>query len=250
MVDSSAEETVIAPGGFVPGGHGVAAGRGGSWIASGWVLFKRQPGMWIAIILVLFIILIALAFIPLIGGLAIYALTPVCVGGLVIGCRALDEGRRLEFAHLFAGFQTRFGTLLATGAVFAVAWLVTAFFASAVTGVSMSVLIGAAATPLTDQATMTNVLLASLIMLALILPVVMAVWFAPPLVVFHQLGALEAMKSSFLGCLRNIVPFLVYGVIGLALAIAATIPLALGWLVLGPVLAASVYTGYRDLYFS
>ena len=44
-----------------------------------------------------------------------------------------------------------------------------------------------------------------------------------------------AMKVSFIGCLRNIVPFLIYGVVGIALAIVATIPLLLGWLVLGPV---------------
>jgi uncharacterized membrane protein len=56
------------------------------------------------------------------------------------------------------------------------------------------------------------------------------------------------MKASFTGCLRNVVPFLVYGIVGFVLAIVATIPLGLGWLVLGPVFAASVYTGYRDIY--
>jgi len=76
----------------------------------------------------------------------------------------------------------------------------------------------------------------------------MAVWFAAPLVVFHDLGAVEAMKASFTGCLRNIVPFLVYGIAGLVLSVVATIPLGLGWLVLGPVVAASVYTSYRDIY--
>jgi uncharacterized membrane protein len=76
----------------------------------------------------------------------------------------------------------------------------------------------------------------------------MAVWFAAPLVVFHNLGAVEAMKASFTGCLRNVVPFLVYGIVGFLLAIVASIPLGLGWLVLGPVIAASVYTGYRDIY--
>jgi len=66
--------------------------------------------------------------------------------------------------------------------------------------------------------------------------------------VFHDLGAVEAMKQSFTGCLRNIVPFLVYGIIGFLLAIVASIPLGLGWLVLAPVLAASIYTGYRNIY--
>ena len=32
------------------------------------------------------------------------------------------------------------------------------------------------------------------------------------------------------------------------LMIVATVPLGLGWLVLGPVMAASVYTSYRDIF--
>jgi hypothetical protein len=32
------------------------------------------------------------------------------------------------------------------------------------------------------------------------------------------------------------------------LAIIATIPLALGWLLLGPVLMASIYVSYRDIF--
>jgi len=91
---------------------------------------------------------------------------------------------------------------------------------------------------------------ASLVMMGLMIPIVMAVWFAAPLVMFHERGALDAMKESFAGCLKNIVPFLVYGVIFLLLAIVASIPLALGWLVLGPVAAASIYTAYRDIYFT
>jgi uncharacterized membrane protein len=94
------------------------------------------------------------------------------------------------------------------------------------------------------------VALAFLVMFALLLPVVMAIWFAPPLVVFHKMGAFEAMKASFVGCLKNIVPFVVYGLIGLVLAIVASLLLMLGWLVLGPVLAASIYAAYRDIYFS
>jgi len=93
-----------------------------------------------------------------------------------------------------------------------------------------------------------TMVLAMLIIAAVLLPVVMAMWFAPLLVVFHGLGAWESMKESFAGCLKNIVPFLVYGVIGLLLALLASIPLGLGWLVLWPVIVASDYTAYRDIY--
>jgi uncharacterized membrane protein len=91
-------------------------------------------------------------------------------------------------------------------------------------------------------------LLAMLVMTALLLPVVMAVWLAAPLVVFHEHGPLEAMKGSFMGCLKNTLPFLIYGVVLFVFMILATLPLLLGWLVLGPVFAASIYASYRDIY--
>ena len=59
----------------------------------------------------------------------------------------------------------------------------------------------------------------------------------------------EAMKNSFVACLKNVVPFLLYSVILLLLSFVASIPFGLGWLVLGPVIAASLYTSYRDIFF-
>lgn len=97
---------------------------------------------------------------------------------------------------------------------------------------------------------MLSILLAWLIALGLMLPVVMAMWFAPPLAVFNELGVFDALKASFVGCLKNTVPFLIYGLILLGFAVLASIPLCLGWLVLGPVIGASIYTSYRDIYFT
>lgn len=45
-------------------------------------------------------------------------------------------------------------------------------------------------------------------------------------------------------------PFLVYGVVMMVLSVLASLPLLLGWQVLGPVLAASLYTSYKDIYLS
>ena len=59
----------------------------------------------------------------------------------------------------------------------------------------------------------------------------------------------QAIAQSFRGCLRNIIPFLAYGVILLVLALVASIPLLLGWFVLTPGLIASVHAAFRDIYF-
>ncbi len=236
---------------FVAAGRSVPAANGWKWIVEGWNLFKRQPGIWIALIVVLMVIFIVLALIPILGSLASMVLGPVFAGGLVIGCRDLEQGGELKIEHLFAGFRERFGTLASVGLIYLAATVIIALLAGLATGAKLSGLLGGAQTdPAAVLAAAMTLLLAALIMLALMLPVVMAIWFAPALAVFHQLGAIEALKSSFAGCLKNIVPFLVYGVILLGLSIVASIPFGLGWLALGPVVAASIYTAYRDIFFS
>src|SRR2546426_10449766 len=236
---------------FVAEGHSVPAGHGWTWIAGAWKLFKRQPGIWVSIAIIAIVIFIAYYFMRAFGSILGILLTPVFTAGVVIGAKSLDEGRKLEIAHLFAGFTNRFGALIAVGAIYLALLLAIVVVSARVTGVSVWVMLGASP-DLTSAAMgeIISILLAWLIALALMVPVVMAVWFAPPLVVFNELGAFDALKASFLGCLKNIVPFLIYGLILFCLAFLATIPVLLGWLVLGPVIGASIYTSYRDIYFA
>lgn len=243
-----ADPAAAPQGKFIPRGRAVAAGHGWSWIAQGWDLFKRQPGLWIGISLALFVILLVLAFIPLLGPLANALLWPVLSAGLLLGCRALAEGGKLEFGHLFAGFRERFGTLIAVGAISFAVSLAIGVAVALVMGIGMFTLFGGGPGPNAAPEALMTMMLAVLVMLALLLPLVMAMWFAPALVVFHERGAVEAMKESFLGCLKNIVPFLIYGLVALVFAILASVPFGLGWLLLGPVLIASVYASYRDIY--
>jgi hypothetical protein len=242
-----ADTTLALNADFIPGGESRPAARGWSWIAEGWELFKRQPGMWIGIILLFIVIMIGSVLIPFVGGLILSLFGPVFAAGIVIGCRSLDSGGELEIGHLFAGFRSHTGTLIGVGAIYLAGSLVVMLVVGLTMGVGMGAMMGQG-DPESMHALGATFLLAILIMMALLLPLVMAIWLAAPLVVFHEHGALDAMKGSFTGCLRNILPFLVYGVIMFVLMIVASVPLGLGWLVLGPVMAASVYTSYRDIY--
>ena len=249
MSANSGETTILRPAAYVPGGRSVIAERGWAWIAAGWDLFKKQAGMWIALMLVALVIFVVLALIPFVGSIALSVLSPVFGAGVVIGCRAIEEGQGLEIGHLFAGFKEKFAPLATVGAIYLGATIVIVLAVMLVSGVSIfSIAAGgdSAAAP----AAILAVLLAVLVSLALMLPLFMAVWFAPALVVFQGKSAVDAMKESFSGCLRNILPFLVYGVVMLVLSVLASVPLFLGWLVLGPVLAASLYTSYKDIYLS
>jgi uncharacterized membrane protein len=238
----------VPQGEYIPGGKSVPASRGWNWIADGWTLFKAAPGLWIGITVVFLVIFFAMALVPVAGMLAQYLLMPVFMGGIALGCRAIDEGRNLEFNHLFAGFQTKFGTLAAVGALYLAGFVAIMVVVMLVTGVGIFAVMAGGGQDMANTGAALGILLAVLIAIALSMPLLMAVWFAPALVVFHELGAVDAMKASFTGCLRNVVPFLVYGIVAMVLLFVAMLPLLLGLLVATPVLLASVYTGYRDIY--
>jgi len=225
----------------------VGAGQGWTWIAEGFGLFRKAPGIWIALVVILFVILVVLAFIPLLGAVATFLVLPVFIGGLLLGCQALQGGGELEVAHLFAGFKAHTGNLIVLGALAIAGWIVVMLPVVVIVGAGafLAAIRGDAAGV---AALGGSFMLAWLVALALSVPIYMALWFAPALVVLRKMAPIEAIKESFLGCLKNILPFLVYSIVLTVLGIVASIPLGLGWLVLGPTLIASVYVSYRDIY--
>jgi uncharacterized membrane protein len=242
-------DTETAARNFLPNGRSVPPGRGWRWIAEGFEFFRGQPGPWIAIAVILALGFIGLALIPVLGSLAGMVLAPVFAGGLAVACREQDQGRELSISLVFAGFRERFGTLASIGLIYLGITVALALVVGLVTGAGVYSLLGSGADPASAAGAGLTLLLAFLVMLALLLPVFMALWFAPLLAVFHEQGPAESMRASFVACLKNIAPFLLYGVVLFLLAIAASIPFGLGWLVLGPTMAASLYTGYRDVFF-
>src|SRR5204862_3621405 len=94
----------------------LAAGAGASFWGEAWRIFSASPGAWIVILIVYVLISIGLAIIPVVGNLAHLILTPVFIGGVMLGCQALARGEPLSVAHLFEGFQSgRFGPLAILG---------------------------------------------------------------------------------------------------------------------------------------
>ena len=242
------DETISLRDAFVAHGRGVPFENGWTWLASAWSIFKRAAGVWIGMILMLCVIYIVLGVVPIIGAIASLAAGPVFTGGLMLASRTADQGGEAQFSQLFGGFKYRFGPLVGVGVLYLVGFAAILFIVMVVTGGSILTVVNAT-TPEEVMAAGAGLLLAALIFFALLIPLVMAVWFAPALIVFHDVGSIAAMKASFTGCLRNMLPFLLYGIVWFIASIIASIPLGLGWLVLGPVTAASIYTAYKDIYF-
>lgn len=228
-------------------GRTVAAGRGWDWIVEGFALFRKQPGLWILTAVVLGVVFIVISMIPVLGSLANALLFPIFGGGLMLACRDLDQSGKFELADLLAGFKQKTGDLVMVGAFNLFGWVVIFFAVFTVVGggVFMGAMRGGAPGAGISIASM---LIAMLLVAGLSVPLYMATWFAPALIVLSDLAPMAALKASFFACLRNWIPFLVYGIVLFVLCLVAAIPAGLGYLVLIPVLTASVYTAYRDIF--
>lgn len=224
----------------------VPAGQGLEWIREAWELFKVRPLVWILMVIVAGAIFTGLSLIPLLGLLASVML-PLLVGGWMIGCERVRSEGELKFEDLFAGFNRHLQPLAITGLIYLAATVSAAIVAIVIGGI-FGALFAAALVNTGDMSIFMAMMLGVLIGTAMLIPVVMLIWFAPALIVFHDLPPIEAMKLSFIGCLRNLVPFLVYGLVAMVLVFVGAIPLLLGWLLVYPVLFCAAYTGYRDIF--
>jgi uncharacterized membrane protein len=248
---------------MIANGQTVASSRVWNWFARGLAWFGVAAGNWIVICLILGAMMLLSLLVPLLGVLGLMLLAPVLAGGLMLGCAAQSSGKALRIDHLFDGFQDHFGALAMLGLVLllgmAALSLVSFLVALAAGGsfAALSGLLNANPTTLDQMLDLVNLLLsglgmalllASLVGTALSLPLMMALWFAPVLVVRHNLPVGAALVASFLGCMKNWLPFLLYSIVLSGLAILACLPLMLGWLVLLPVLIGTVYASYEDIY--
>ena len=234
----------------VTGIKSLPAGAGLDWIIKAFDLFKRSPLIWIVLIILWFVINLVGQFIPIIGWLAMSLLYAVFIAGFMIGCAALERGEDLEIAHLFAGFKSNTGSLIGLGALYLGVIVVFAVVFGALLFSGMGGL-SAMSNPEAvnpEQIFSSGSLLAILIALLLFIPIGMMFWFAPPLIALGGIPLLQSLKMSFSGCLKNIIPMLLFGIIMIVLSIIATIPFALGWLILMPMGMAAFYTAYRAIY--
>ena len=238
----------------------VAAGRGWQWLVDGFVLFRKHPAMWMALTIVFGLLWLVSFVIPVLGPLLFNLFTPALFVGLMIGCRSVESGGPLEAAHLFSGFRQHAAPLVTIGGVYLVGTILVVGIALMVAGgAALPQMLSKAGTDVeTLRAAARSLALAIAVGALVYLPLLMLIWFAPLLVVFEGLPPVPAMKLSFMACMKNTVPFLVYGAVILALWFFLSLPAVmgpmgavLGLVLLGasiPVLICSVYASYQDIF--
>lgn len=229
----------------------VEAANGWLWIKQGYALFRQSAVLWVVLVMIGMAGLVVLASVPVVGDPLATLLFPVLLGGLMMGCRAQESGEELELAHLFAGFRKNAQQLVALGGINLVSQLLI-LGVMGLTGGATLVSIMMSSQPETDPAAVTAAVagagVALLIGATLFCVLLLAMEFAPMLVIFGGLQPVAALKASLRACLRNVGALSIYGIAIILLGLVASMPMMLGWLILLPVMVTSMYASYRDLF--
>lgn len=212
------------------------------WLRQGWAIFLAAPTLWLTLGFGLLLFWGAFEFMfvftlarmqPGIGRQllsAFFLFAPVVVlplmsvGGLYV-CRRLSREETPTMSDLAWGFREKSWPLLVLGAFFLCGWLGLFAFYALVKGP-----------------------------LALFLPTLagfaflMAFWFMPVLVAFHDMSLSGALKSSFVACASNLGAFFGFGIIMMILHFLAILPVGLGLPVLLPVVVGAMHASYRDVF--
>ncbi len=222
------------------------------WFQQAWAMWVAQAGIWTGITLVFLIIILALPFIPLLGFLIAPLLAPVLLAGMQYANQKASREETLQIDDLFVGFKQKTGDLLLLGLLCMLTSLLITLLTKAfgVSSLLAGVWLLVSGVPGGGAMLLSGLLLTLLIPLLLSSLLSAAMWFAPSLVLFNNMSPLAALGASFKACLKNIFPFLFYGLIVLALFFIAALPAGLGFLILIPVLSGSIYAAYRDIFIA
>lgn len=249
-----------------PAIRAAAFGEGLTWVSDGFKIYVANLPMWILVMVLFYVLNLAMAMVPFAGQL----LTPMLMAGMMLACRGIERGEGMRFDHFMAGCTEKPIPLLILGVVYLVATIVIVIIVAIIgfTTAGAAVLMSPAITsPETAIETLglsavLSLLLILLAVLTLTLPLAMAYWFAVQLVQFDDVPPIEALKLSFIACLRNIWPFLLYGIVMLVLFCLVFVPFGLAipyWaaavvaviavLFVGvPVTIATMYTSYKGVF--
>lgn len=224
-------------------------GSGMAWVSEAWHIFKARPLLWIGMIFAYFAFLFVmgmLSTIPFVGffmNVAIGIIVPMLMAGVYYIAYGIENGEEVGFGDVTIAFSQGklkdfvflwlWQFLIMLGLIVVIAGTIFMF------GISLET----AASPLTT-------ILFYLLILAFVIPVLMMSIFSPILILFHDLEAWDAMKLSLKGCMKNILPFLLNGIVFMLLSIAAIVTLGLGFFVVAPMMMICMYVAYRQIFLN
>jgi len=135
---------------------------------------------------------------------------PVFTVGFLAAAWTQQRGGVPQIRHLFRGFRTDLRALLPIGVVLVAGTIFAVLATALVDGGALLDLISAGGRP--DEAIVASPRVEAAMLFGIVcaLPTLLAVWFAPALVVFQDCGARRALATSFRAAMANWRPLAVY----------------------------------------
>ncbi len=198
--------------------------RGIAWLRESYAMFARHRLAWISLLLGYYLSLLFVDVLPWIGVFLAPIIKPVLSVGFLAAAWTQERGGKPALRMLARGFGANLAALLPLGIVFVVGISI-AFGATALVdgGRLLDLLYGASPTADADptaaarhvQATlvMPRVQLAMLFGALCALPTIMALWWAPALVVFQDARLAAALHASFRAAVANWRPAMRYALV-------------------------------------
>jgi len=256
------------------------AARGTFWLFEGFRLFLRNPSLITALTLAyLLVVQIMVILLPGIGPIVLPLVLPILTLIVANGCRLVDEQQAPSKALLLRGITGNGRALLRLGGLQLLGALLLVLLNLALNDGNdpLANLDGSLATPnMGEGGTPANpgaeaqMLGAMFQLLLLATPMIIAFWFAPFLVGWDRVSPFKSLFFSWIASWRNLGAMGMFGiaalvlagvlpgfiliavsqVAGLALDVAfIALRMVLIFLV-APVLTASIYVSYRDIFHS
>lgn len=191
-----------------------AARRGTSWLVESYAMFARHRLAWIVLLLGYYAVLVVVELVPWIGALLAPIIKPLLSVGFLAAAWEQERGGKPALRMLSRGFRANVGALLPLGVVF-ITGISIALAATALVdgGQFLDMLYGAAPAADSDptaaarhvQQTLATprVQFAMLFGALCALPTLLALWWAPALVVFQDASLVTALSTSLRAALAN-----------------------------------------------
>lgn len=227
------------------------AQHGWQWIKTGYALFMKAPLLWIVLLAICFVAAAGVSAVPIVGEPLVSLLMPVVIIGLMAGCYSLEQGEELELMHLFCGFVRHTSHLITLGGIalvgqYLIFGVMMIVGGATLVGILMNSHTGIA--PNVIQQAVAGAGAAVIIGIVLFSLLLMAMQFAPMLVYFRNIAPVAAMKLSLRAFGHNVGAMFVYGMSFMLLAILASMPMMLGWLILMPMVFTTLYASFCDIF--
>jgi hypothetical protein len=195
--------------------------RGVDWLVQSYAMFRKARLRWIAMLFAYYLALLLIDLIPMIGGWLAPVLKPVFAVGFLAAAWTQERGGTPELRHLLTGFRGNLKALVPLGLVLVLgASLAVAASALVDQGKLLDIVFhpapadmddAALAKRLQDTLADPRVQFGMLFGALCAIPTVLALWWAPALVVFQDAGVLTALATSLRAASANWRAIMRYG---------------------------------------